>query len=45
MSKSKLAPVLERTTLRLELCAAVLAVEMSELLIEELDMKIDKTTF
>lgn len=45
MGKAKLAPVLELTIPRLELCAAVLPVEMSELLAEELNMKIDKTTF
>lgn len=45
MDKAKLAPVPELTIPRQELCATVLAVEMSELLTEELDMKIDKTTF
>lgn len=45
MGKAKLAPVPEPTIPRLELCAAVLAVEMSELLTVELNVKIDKTTF
>ncbi|KAJ8346863.1 hypothetical protein SKAU_G00282640 [Synaphobranchus kaupii] len=39
LGKAKLAPVPELTIPRLELCAAVLAVELSELLTEELDMK------
>ncbi|XP_051797872.1 uncharacterized protein LOC127531791 [Acanthochromis polyacanthus] len=45
MGKAKLAPMPELTVPRLELCAAVLAVEMSELLREELKLKIDKTSF
>ena len=45
MGKAKLAPVPELTIPRLELCAAVLTVEMSEVLMEELKMKIDRTTF
>lgn len=45
MGKAKLAPVPELTTPRLELCATVLVVEMSELLTEGLDTKMDKTTF
>lgn len=45
MGKAKLAPAPELTIPRLELCAAVLAVELSELLTEEIDMKIHKTTF
>ncbi|XP_036007852.1 uncharacterized protein LOC118567265 [Fundulus heteroclitus] len=45
MGKAKLAPIPELTIPRLELCAAVLAVEMSELLTEELKIKIDRTTF
>lgn len=36
MGKAKLAPVPELTILRLELCTAVLAVEISEFLTEEL---------
>ncbi len=45
MGKAKLAPVPELTIPRLELCAVVLAVELSELQTEELDTKIDRTTF
>lgn len=45
MGKAKLAPVPELTISRLMLCAVVLAVELSELLTEEIDIKIDKTTF
>ncbi|XP_076849293.1 uncharacterized protein LOC143497287 [Brachyhypopomus gauderio] len=45
MGKAKLAPVPELTIPRLELCAAVLAVEMSEVLKEELKIEIDRTTF
>ena len=41
MGKSKLAPQSEPTIPRLELCAAVLAVEMAELIQEELDLKLD----
>ena len=40
-----MALVPELTIPRLELCAAVVAVELSELLTEELDMKIDRPTF
>lgn len=45
MGKAKLAPVSELTIPRLELCAAVLTVEMSELLTEELKIKTDRTMF
>ncbi|XP_055017008.1 uncharacterized protein LOC129411104 [Boleophthalmus pectinirostris] len=45
MGKAKLAPMPELTIPRLELCAAVLAVEMSEPLNDELKVKIDKITF
>lgn len=45
MGKSKLAPRPAHTIPRLELCAAVLAVEMYELIRDELDMKIDNVKF
>lgn len=45
MGKSKLAPRPAHTVPRLELCAAVLAVEMYELVRSELDIKIDNVTF
>lgn len=45
MGKAKLAPAPENTIHRLELCAVVLSGELSELFTEELDMKIDRTTF
>ena len=45
MAKSKLAPQSEPTIPRLELCAAVLAVEMADLIHDELDLKLDSTKF
>ncbi|XP_076832060.1 uncharacterized protein LOC143477359 [Brachyhypopomus gauderio] len=45
MGKSKLAPHPPHTIPRLELCAAVLATEMAELIIDELDIDIHKITF
>ncbi|XP_028822925.1 uncharacterized protein LOC114778148, partial [Denticeps clupeoides] len=45
MGKSKLVPPSEPTIPRLELCAAVLAVEMVDLIKDELDLKIDSTKF
>ncbi|XP_036002193.1 uncharacterized protein LOC118565663 [Fundulus heteroclitus] len=45
MGKSKLAPRPAHTVPRLELCAAVLAVEMFELIREELDIKVDCVKF
>lgn len=38
MGKAKLAPHPEHTVLRLELCAAVLAVELAELITSEMDI-------
>lgn len=45
MGKSKLAPHPPHTIPRLELCAAVLATEMAELITDELDIDIHKVTF
>ncbi|XP_070402814.1 uncharacterized protein [Nothobranchius furzeri] len=45
MGKAKLAPQSEPTIPRLELCAAVLAVEMADLIREELDLKLDAVRF
>lgn len=45
MGKAKLAPQSEPTIPRLELCAAVLAVEMAELIQDELDLRLDSTKF
>lgn len=45
MGKAKLAPQSEPTIPRLELCAAVLAVEMAELIQDELDIKLNETKF
>ncbi|XP_057696133.1 uncharacterized protein LOC130918451 [Corythoichthys intestinalis] len=45
MGKAKLTPLPEQTILRLELCAAVLAVELADLISEELDLQLDATTF
>ncbi len=45
MGKSKLAPQSEPTIHRLELCAAVLAVEMAELIHDELDSTLDSIKF
>ena len=45
MGKAKLAPQSEPTIPRLELCAAVLAVEMTDLIREELDLKLDAIRF
>ncbi len=45
MGKVKLAPFLELTIPRLELCAAVLAVELSDLISSEIDMDLDTITF
>ena len=45
MAKAKLTPRPEHTIPRLELCAAVLAVELADLISTELDLQIDATTF
>ncbi|KAJ8369941.1 hypothetical protein SKAU_G00099690 [Synaphobranchus kaupii] len=45
LGKAKLAPLSDPTIPRLELCAAVLAVEMAELILEELDLKPDAVHF
>lgn len=45
LGKAKLAPRPEPTIPRLELCGAVLAVEMAELILDELDHKSDTVTF
>lgn len=45
MGKAKLAPRPAHTIPRLELCAAVLAVEMAELIAQELDLDIQSVTF
>lgn len=45
MAKAKLMPQSEPTVPRLELCAAVLAVEMADLIHDELDLKLDSSNF
>lgn len=45
MGKSKLAPKPAHTVPRLELCAAVLAVQMYELLRDEMDLHVDAVRF
>lgn len=45
LGKAKLAPQSEPTIPRLELCAAVLAVEVAELIQDELDLKLDEIKF
>lgn len=45
MAKSKLAPRHSHTVPRLELCAAVLAVELADMLVDELDVKIHNVKF
>lgn len=45
MGKSKLAPRPAHTVPRLELCAAVLAVEMADLIVAELDIEIHAVKF
>ena len=43
--KAKLAPLSQPTIPRLELCAAVLAVEIAELILDEIDLKPDAVNF
>lgn len=45
MGKAKLTPRPEQTIPRLELCAAVLAVELAHLISQELDIQLNNTTF
>lgn len=45
MGKSKLAPHPAHTFPHLELCASVLAVELYELISEELDVEVDTVKF
>ncbi len=44
MGKAKLTPLLEQTILRLEFCAAVLAVELKDLISAELDLQLNAIT-
>lgn len=45
LGKARLAPANEPTTPRLELCAAVLAVEIAEHIIPEIDLPLDAVTY
>lgn len=45
MGKAKLTPRTEHSIPRLELCAAVLAVELAKLITSEIDIELDYTTF
>lgn len=45
LGKAKLAPCPETTVPRLELCAAVLAVEIADTIVDEMDMVFDAVTF
>lgn len=45
LGKAKLAPRPETTIPRLELCAAVLAVEMADMIVEEMDTEFNTVTF
>lgn len=44
-TKGKLSPCPEQTVPCLELCAAVLAVELAEFIISEIDIPIDTTAY
>lgn len=43
--KTKLAPLPDLTIPRLELCTAILAVEVADLIVDELDLKLDRIRF
>ncbi len=45
LGKTKLTPKSKPTIPRLELCTAVLAVEVAELIVQEIDFKLDAITF
>lgn len=45
LGKPKVAPTHDHTIPRLELCTAVLAVQMSEIILEELDLNVGITRF
>ncbi|XP_025754388.1 uncharacterized protein LOC106097728 isoform X2 [Oreochromis niloticus] len=45
LGKARLAPKPDITIPRLELCAAVLAVEVAELVVDELDIAVDQVSF
>ena len=45
MGKAKLAPRPAHTVPRLELCGAVLAVEMAEMILHEIDVEIHAVSF
>lgn len=45
MGKAKLTPRPEQTIPRMEVCAAVLAVELADLISEKLDIQLDSTPF